>query len=57
MIAQQYKQFRLLLFLLFFQVEVVSKDFAIHEEYDSVYLTNDIAYIRFPNPVTFSKYI
>ena len=41
------------------QVEVVCKigDFAIHEEYDSETLKNDIAYIRFPIPITFSKHI
>ena len=40
------------------QVEVVCKigDFAIHEEYDSETLKNDIAYIRFPVPITFSKH-
>ena len=37
------------------QVEVASHDFQIHENYDSNTLKNDIAYIRFPSPVTFSK--
>ena len=38
------------------QVEVFCKigDFAIHEEYDGGF-KNDIAYIRFPRPITFSK--
>merc|ERR1712223_1933465 len=39
------------------EVESISKDFAIHEEYDSVYLTNDIAYIRLPTPVTYNANI
>ena len=38
------------------QVEVVSYDHQIHEEYDSVTLKNDIAYIRFPSPVSLSMY-
>ena len=38
------------------QVEVVSYDHQIHEEYDSVTLKNDIAYIHFPSPVTLSTY-
>ena len=37
------------------QVEVASHDFQIHENYDSITLKNDIAYIRFPSPVAFSK--
>ena len=37
------------------QVEVASHDFQIHENYDSNTLKNDIAYIKFPSPVTFSK--
>ena len=37
------------------QVEVASHDFQIHENYDANTLKNDIAYIRFPSPVAFSK--
>ena len=37
------------------EIQVVSRDFAIHEYYDRNTLKNDIAYIRFPSPVTFSK--
>jgi len=39
------------------QVEVASHDFQIHENYDSNTLKNDIAYIRFPSPVTFNSNI
>ena len=39
----------------FTKVERTSKDFAVHEDYDPMTLTNDIAYIRF-HPIEFSKY-
>ena len=40
------------------QVSMISRDFFVHEHWNSFLLTNDISMIRLPSPVTFNgKYI